>query len=153
MHLKWYQYCLISCPSIHWKHTWTPPTAFFRSTTNCGLTIFRPCLCKLFDRLNCLYIMHLIQCQWYIIIYVINLILFLCFAQVKCIVLQLLKGLAYLHHNFILHRSECVLVLFTKTFPCLQLHSKFAKGSFRVNSTRSPQLKFLILLIFFSDER
>uniref|UniRef100_A0A9J8CEL7 Cyclin dependent kinase 10 n=3 Tax=Cyprinus carpio TaxID=7962 RepID=A0A9J8CEL7_CYPCA len=29
-------------------------------------------------------------------------------AQVKCIVLQLLKGLAYLHHNFILHRSECV---------------------------------------------
>uniref|UniRef100_A0A672RXN0 Cyclin-dependent kinase 10 n=1 Tax=Sinocyclocheilus grahami TaxID=75366 RepID=A0A672RXN0_SINGR len=27
-------------------------------------------------------------------------------AQVKCIVLQLLKGLTYLHHNFVLHRLE-----------------------------------------------
>lgn len=25
--------------------------------------------------------------------------------QVKCIVLQLLRGLEYLHHNFIIHRS------------------------------------------------
>lgn len=28
-----------------------------------------------------------------------------CFLQVKCIVLQLLRGLEYLHHNFIIHRS------------------------------------------------
>lgn len=31
--------------------------------------------------------------------------LYVCFIQVKCIVLQLLRGLEYLHHNFIIHRS------------------------------------------------
>lgn len=31
--------------------------------------------------------------------------LYVCFMQVKCIVLQLLRGLEYLHHNFIIHRS------------------------------------------------
>lgn len=30
---------------------------------------------------------------------------FVLFFQVKCIVLQLLRGLEYLHHNFIIHRS------------------------------------------------
>uniref|UniRef100_A0A8C1FUF3 Cyclin dependent kinase 10 n=1 Tax=Cyprinus carpio carpio TaxID=630221 RepID=A0A8C1FUF3_CYPCA len=47
-------------------------------------------------------------------------------AQVKCIVLQLLKGLAYLHHNFILHRSECVHSgLFCSLKHCHVLNSDF----------------------------
>ncbi|XP_035388005.1 cyclin-dependent kinase 10 isoform X4 [Electrophorus electricus] len=42
-------------------------------------------------------------------------------AQVKCIVLQLLRGLAYLHHNFILHRDLKVSNLLMTDKGCVKI--------------------------------
>uniref|UniRef100_A0A672RWN3 Cyclin-dependent kinase 10 n=1 Tax=Sinocyclocheilus grahami TaxID=75366 RepID=A0A672RWN3_SINGR len=42
-------------------------------------------------------------------------------AQVKCIVLQLLKGLTYLHHNFVLHRDLKVSNLLMTDKGCVKI--------------------------------